>query len=219
MPSFEENLPAHERIYRLIRDKILFGDLAPGQAVTIQGLADETGTSMTPVREAIRRLTAEGALEFQGNRRVSVPVLGRQGFGELAVARLAIESELAEMAAKNMDSKAIDALEVTDDLVNMAIKSGDVRKYMHANHAFHFFLYERANSHVLLPLVKTLWLRYGPLSKIICGRVGTINLIDQHEEAIAALRNGDAAAAGQAIRRDIEQGFQIVYDGLDTIEI
>ena len=80
MPGAGENqLPTHELIYRQLRDQVLFGDLAPGQAVTIQGLTDSLGAGMTPVREAIRRLIAEGALEFQGNRRVCVPLLvGRQ---------------------------------------------------------------------------------------------------------------------------------------------
>ena len=80
-------LPAHELIYRRLRALVLFGDLAPGQAVTIQGLSDRLEAGMTPVREAIRRLIAEGALEFQGNRRVSVPVLTVGHIDELIMAR------------------------------------------------------------------------------------------------------------------------------------
>lgn len=68
--------PAHQQVYGRLRAKVLFGDLAPGQPVTIKGLVDDLGAGMTPVREALRRLTAEGALEFQGNRRICVPVLG-----------------------------------------------------------------------------------------------------------------------------------------------
>ena len=67
--------PAHQAVYARMRDAILFGDLAPGQPITIQGLTTMLNAGMTPVREAIRKLTAEGALEMQGNRRASVPVL------------------------------------------------------------------------------------------------------------------------------------------------
>ena len=55
-------LPAHELIYRQLRDLVLFGDLAPGQAVTIQGLSDPLGTGMTPVREAMK--LANGHLDY-----------------------------------------------------------------------------------------------------------------------------------------------------------
>ena len=65
-------VPAHQHVYERVRKLILFGDLAPGQAVTIQGLAETLDAGMTPVREALRRLIAEGALVHQGNRRVSV---------------------------------------------------------------------------------------------------------------------------------------------------
>ena len=79
----ESKLPAHEIVYRKLRDLVLFGEIAPGQAVTIQGLTDQLDAGMTPVREAIRRLISEGALDFQGNRRVCVPNLSVQNVNEL----------------------------------------------------------------------------------------------------------------------------------------
>ncbi|MDJ0823614.1 MAG: GntR family transcriptional regulator, partial [Paracoccaceae bacterium] len=91
--------PAHETVYRRLRDMVLFGDLAPGQAVTIQGLVEGLGAGMTPVREALRRLTAEGALEALGNRRIAVPVLDTHAVAELTQARIALEPLLARRAA------------------------------------------------------------------------------------------------------------------------
>ena len=98
-------LPEHEKAYRSLRDRILFGELAPGQAVTIQGLVAEMGMGMTPVREAIRRLTSQGALVFKGNRRVSVPAIGQQEWDEIAFVRLSVEPRLALLAIDNIDKK------------------------------------------------------------------------------------------------------------------
>ncbi len=210
MLSSPEKLPAHEVVYRHIRDQILYGDLPPGHAVTIQGLVGELGVSMTPVREAIRRLTAEGALDLHDNRRVSVPGVDPARFSELAYARLVIEPKLTEIAAKNMLPQDIDSLARIDGGLNQAIELGDVKNYMRLNHGFHFSLYAHAKSDILLPIAETLWLRYGPLYRIISGKYGTSNLIDQHEEAISALRQRDPISAANAIRRDIEQGFEIV---------
>ena len=55
-------IPTHEVTYARLRDMILFGLLEPGAPVTIQGLINDLGAGMTPVREALRRLAAEGAL-------------------------------------------------------------------------------------------------------------------------------------------------------------
>ena len=82
-------LPAHELVYRALRKRVLFGELQPGEPVTIQGLTETLGVGMTPVREALRRLTAEGALTFLGNRRIAVPVLDLQAVDELLTARRA----------------------------------------------------------------------------------------------------------------------------------
>ena len=99
MTASDPKLPEHEAIYKKIRNMILFGTVLPGQPVTILGLKEAVGAGVTPVREAIRRLTAEGALEALGNRRICVPELSAKRIDEIYFARFAIEPKMAELAA------------------------------------------------------------------------------------------------------------------------
>ncbi|MCP5036766.1 MAG: GntR family transcriptional regulator [Rhodobacteraceae bacterium] len=206
-------LPQHEKAYRGLRDMILFGELAPGQAVTIQGLVAELGMGMTPVREAIRRLTSHGALVFQGNRRVSVPVLGPQEWDEIAFVRLAVEPKLALLAVDNINEKVIANLKKIDDDLNGAIAKGDVRGYLESNTLFHQVLYACSRAEVLISIADMLWLRGGPSLRVVLGRYGTANLPDKHAEALAAMRARDGEALAAAITADILQGVDQVRLG------
>lgn len=214
MDITQSKLPDHERAYRGLREMVLYGELAPGQPVTIQGLVDLLGLGMTPVREAIRRLTSQGALEFKGNRRVEVPAMDAGQFGELSFARLAVEPELARRAVENMDEAHIAALAAEDRAVDDAIARGDVRGYLEHNHRFHTRLYELSGAKVLLSISEMLWLRSGPSLRVMLGRHGTANLPDKHREALAAMRARDAGAVEQAIRDDIQQGIAQVTRSL-----
>lgn len=200
-------LPEHQAIYLQIRNFILFGSLVPGQAVTIQGLAELIGAGMTPVREAIRRLTAEGALEAGGNRRVRVPTITRGKLDEISFARLAVEPRLTEMAAARMTDTCLTALEGHDAEVDRAIRSGDIERYLEYNYRFHFCLYDQADAQVLSKIATSLWLQIGPSLRIVCGRFGTANLPDKHSETLAALREGNAGNSAAAIADDIRQGL------------
>ncbi|MGI9391846.1 MAG: GntR family transcriptional regulator [Boseongicola sp.] len=200
-------LPEHQSIYREIRSMILFGALVPGQAVTIQGLAELIGAGMTPVREAIRRLTAEGALESGGNRRVKVPMMTREKLEEIGFARLTIEPRLTEIAAQHMSDECIADLVDLDANVDAAIESGSIEKYLEYNYRFHFRLYDQANASVLKKIAESLWLQVGPSLRIVCGRFGTANLPDKHDETLNALREGNADNASLAIADDIRQGL------------
>jgi DNA-binding GntR family transcriptional regulator len=213
-----QKMPDHEKAYRALRDMILHGELTPGQAVTIQGLVETLGLGMTPVREAIRRLTSRGALEFKGNRRVSVPAMDAATYDELAFVRLSVEPELARRAVENLDSEAIDALEALDARVDAAIEKGDVRDYLEANRLFHMRLYEASGAQVLLTISEMLWLRSGPSLRVMLGRAGTANLPDKHREALAAMRAGDADGVAEAIRGDILQGIKQVTASLDAAQ-
>jgi DNA-binding GntR family transcriptional regulator len=207
-------LPTHEVVYRRIREMVLFGELAPGQPVTIQGLAGDLGAGMTPVREAIRRLTAEGALEFQGNRRVCVPVLTLSQLDELAFARQSIEPRLAYLAARQATPEDIAHLEAVDEALNRAIERGDVRGYLQHNHRFHEDLYALAQARILASLAGMLLLRVGPSLRVVCGRFGTYGLPDRHRDALDAMRAGDADAVARAIAEDLQQGIEQVRQSL-----
>lgn len=187
---------------------ILFGELAPGQAVTIQGLVSDLEAGMTPVREAIRRLSAEGALQFMGNRRVCVPELTLAQLEELSFARQTIEPHLAYLAAERMTAPVIALLESIDDSLNVAVRRGDVKAYLEHNHRFHVTLYEQANAAILLSIAQMLLLRGGPSLRVVCGRLGTYGLPDKHQQALAALRSGTPQDVADAIRDDVGQGIE-----------
>lgn len=214
MDADSRKIPSHEVTYARLRDMILFGHLAPGAPVTIQGLIADLGAGMTPVREAIRRLMAEGALLPQGNRRVAVPQLSAELLEQVAFARLAIEPKLAELAAPRLTAERIDRLEAIDAEVTRAVEAGQLPDYLATNHAFHFALYEAANAPVLLDLARSLWLRAGPSLRAVIDRYGREVAPDLHREALAAMRAGDAKALASAIERDIQQGIDHVRQAL-----
>ncbi len=193
---------------------ILCGDLAPGQSVTIQGLIDHLGAGMTPVREAIRRLTAEGALQFLGNRRISVPTLTVAQVDELIFARLALEPQLAGWAVPHVGQDDLATLTEIDSALNAAIDRGDIAAYMLSNYRFHMTLYAAAGTEIVLPVVRGLWLRSAPSLRVMVGRQGTRTLPDMHRAALDALARSDAPALSDAIRADILQGMDSVRESL-----
>jgi DNA-binding GntR family transcriptional regulator len=212
-------IPTHEVTYARLRDMILFGLLEPGAPVTIQGLINDLGAGMTPVREALRRLAAEGALLPQGNRRVTVPRVNLALLDQIAFARLTIEPHLAELAAAHLTPTLIARLETLDAQVDAAIRAGDITAYLQSNHAFHFALYEASNAPVLVDMARSLWLRFGPSLRIVVARGGALALPDQHGLALSAMRAGDGAGLARALRDDILQGVDQVRTALARGEV
>ncbi len=210
-----ERVPAHQTAYARLRDMVLFGELAPGAAVTIEGLVSTLDLGMTPVREAIRRLIAERALVMQGNRRVSVPRLDARALADLAYARSAIEMELARQAIQAGDAGLVEALRIVDLRLDAAIAASDIPAYLRENHGFHFTLYARAGSEVLEGVAAALWLRFGPSLRAVClgqGRDGA----DHHKRMIAALGAADEGALVAALNDDIAQGVANIRSGLEA---
>ena len=207
-------VPVHQQVYAHLKEAVLFGELAPGQAVTIQGLIERTGAGMTPIREAIRRLTSEGALEFRGNRRVVVPMLTVDAIDDLIFLRESVESRLAEQAAEKITPEEITALERIDARLDEAITRGDVNAYLRQNYAFHAKLYATAQAPILMDVADSVWLRFGPSMRVVCGRMGTQNLPDNHKTALQALHAKDAQATAEAMREDVVQGMEQIRAAL-----
>ena len=199
------DIPTHERAYRALRTRILHGELAPGQAVTLRGMAEALGVSITPVREAVRRLIAERALEMTATGRVLAPALDRSALDALCTARALLEPELAVRAIPHADAKLLSRLRNLDDALEAALATGQPEHYVRTNTAFHATLYAAARAPALLALVESVWLQLNPAMRVLTGRAGTAALADHHAEAMDALASRNETALRAAISADVAQ--------------
>ncbi|MFC5737695.1 GntR family transcriptional regulator [Sinirhodobacter huangdaonensis] len=199
---------AHDRIYRTLRLQIMHGELAPGQALTLRGLAKQFGVSMTPVREALRRLIAEGALMLSSSGRVTTPELSNERIEELAALRALIEPELASRALPRAHLALIDRLGAINTANAEAVAKHDAVAYIRTNLEFHRTLYLRAQAPAMLAVIETVWLQLGPTMRALYGRIQRNEPPRHHRLILAALRAGDEPGLRLAVRTDVTQGLR-----------
>ena len=201
-----------ERVYCVLRDRLMRGGFEPGQKLKIADLARALGTSAMPVREALNRLAAERAIEAMPNRSVRVPSLSKQSLRDLMDARFAIEGLAVARAAANMDESTLATLrqQITAQSATDAEHISEASAEQ--NRAFHFTVYRRSGSVVLLPIIESLWLQFGPYLRVASerfdGREGRGT--NFHVEMVDALARGDGRAARKALEADIGRAFELV---------
>lgn len=203
-----EQTKLRESVYSALHAAFTRGVFAPGDVLSLRTLADQLGTSMTPVREAVRRLVAEGALIDTPSRKLQVPPFDKERLTDLMRARIALEPLLTELAVERIDRKAVEELAA---ILEEAAENAD-QPDLEQNHRFHFTLYKQSCSPVILPLVEGLWLQYGPYLKLMIANAGPAigRGNDIHAEILEAVRarNGPAAAAG--VSKDIRRSFALI---------
>ncbi|MBW7056307.1 MULTISPECIES: GntR family transcriptional regulator [Paracoccus] len=199
---------AHERLYRGLRSRIMLGELPPGKPLTLRGIAQEYHLSMTPAREAVRRLVAEGALTLSGSGRVATPELSDERIEELAALRALIEPELAARALPRAHFALIDRLATMNGRIADAVERNDAVGYIRCNLEFHRMLYLRAQAPAMLAVLETIWLQLGPTMRALYGRVKRNEPPRHHRMILAALRAGDEPALRLAVRADVTHGLR-----------
>jgi DNA-binding GntR family transcriptional regulator len=201
---------AHDRIYRGLRARIMHGEIAPGRALTLRGIAAEFDVSMTPAREALRRLAAEGALTLSSSGRVATPELGRERIEELAVLRSLLEVELASRALPRAHLALIDRLQTINARIAEDLARHDTVAYIRRNLEFHRALYLRAQAPAMLAMAETVWLQLGPTMGALYGRLRRKEPPRFHRLIIAALKAGDEPGLRLAVRSDVTQGLRML---------
>ena len=201
-----------DRVYSVLRDRLMRGGFEPGQKLKIAELASALGTSAMPVREALNRLTAERAIDSMPNRSVRVPSLSKESLRDLMEARCAIEGLAVARAAANTDAATLENLRrfiaAQSETDAEHVSEGSAEQ----NRAFHFAIYRRSGSAVLLPIIESLWLQFGPYLRVASdrfdGREGRGT--NFHVEIVEALARGDGSAARKALEADIGRAFELV---------
>ncbi|MEH2478572.1 DNA-binding GntR family transcriptional regulator [Nitrobacteraceae bacterium AZCC 2146] len=198
-----------ERAYAQLADLLISGRLAPGEKLSLRAAADVLGVSIMPVREAVSRLVADKALEVAANRAVRVPVMSSVQFRDLTKVRIAIEGHAAAEAAllrKDSNLASIAAAEVAMR-AESETATPDLARAVELNKTFHFAVYEAAQSPILVEIIRTLWLKAGPVINLDLrgnpDRLAKGEAIRFHADVRKAIAAGDAVSAKAGIAADI----------------
>ncbi len=206
----ETSSRAHEQVYRALRQQIMHGELGPGHALTLRGIGQDFDVSMTPAREAVRRLVAEGALSLSSSGRVATPELRAERIEELASVRALLEPELAGRALPRAHIALIERLQAINGAIAEVIAKGDAVGYIRTNLEFHRTLYLRAQAPAMLAMAETVWLQLGPTMRKLYGRLQRTEPPQRHRAILAALRAGDEPGLRLAVRTDVTQGLRML---------
>ena len=206
----EPKLSAHDRVYRGLRNRIMLGQMLPGESLTLRGIGREFDVSMTPARESVQRLVAEGALSMSASGRVSTPELSNDRIEELAALRALIEVELASRALPRAHLALIDRLQTINGTIADAVSNRDAVGYIRTNLDFHRTLYLRAQAPAMLAMAETVWLQLGPTMRSLYGRLRRTEAPQFHRLIISALKAGDEPGLRLAVRSDVTQGLRLL---------
>jgi DNA-binding GntR family transcriptional regulator len=216
-PDFQvsklERETLHDRAYLELKKAIMSGAIRPGATITIRAMATALGTSPMPVREALRRLVAERALEMLPTRSVTLPLMTAERFDEISRLRIALEGLAAEAGAQHLTRDALRRLQQAHAEMN---RMKNVGEYLAKNQEFHFTLYQAAGMPVALQMIESLWLQAGPLLNLAIGEYGFEGAQDHHRELLDQLAKHNAKGARSAIEADITDAARIIRAYLDS---
>lgn len=200
-----------DQIYHRLREALSSGRYKPGQSFTIRSLAEVYGTSPMPVRDALKRLAAEKALDVLPNRSVVVPLMSRARFQEILRVRLSLEPAVAATATELIGLEDIHRMAEDDRRMRQALADGDPKQYLALNQHFHFRLYRAAHSVVMMPIIENMWMQVGPyLHELFAASRGMQSSTEHHAELLQALRRKDSAAVAQAVHKDLADAADVV---------
>ena len=193
-----------DSIYAALRQWITVGRFLPGERLKIRTVASAMGVGQMPVRAALLRLAAEGALVNVPHAGVTVPLLSVPEFDDLLQMRMLLEGEATERGTLRLEPRQIAAMRSQCKRMDKALAAGDATNYLDINEDFHVLLYKAAGSPLLFSLIDTLWLKAGPISNRLFDTPDAVAVLnDAHRELMRALERRDSAAARRAIEKDI----------------
>jgi DNA-binding GntR family transcriptional regulator len=207
------------QIYLRLRQELMSARLHPGDRLKIRDLAQQLGTSETPVREALFQLVKDGALEMKPGYYIRVRRISLTEYLELRDIRLVLEPYAAAKALPNIDEASLKTLEDIHDKLVEAERTKDYPAALQYNYDFHFAVHRKSGMPHLIEMIERLWIQAGPLLSLLYPHGHpTYEGRHQHLNVIAALRARDEAALRRAFEQDLIEGGRKFIEHLAEIE-
>jgi DNA-binding GntR family transcriptional regulator len=196
-------------VHAHLRNLLVSGRVAPGERLSLRAVGQALGVSVMPVREAVHRLVADGALEVAPNRVVQVPLMTAPMLQQISDVRIEVEGFAAQRAAERRTTMQLAGIEAAESAFRAeALRPGaEPGRAVALNQALHFAIYSAAGLPVLEELIDRMWLKIGPVLNLDLRanpeRLANGGAVGFHAKAVRAIREGDGATARAAIAEDI----------------
>lgn len=201
------------QVYRLLRRAMMAGQIAPGSGLTGRSLADSLAISPSPVRDALKRLEADGVIESRNKSAYFVSELSREQYLDIINLRIQIEGYAAGEAARHAKADDVARIEAIHDSYT---QTESFAESVRINYFFHFEIYKLARSPILIEVTENLWMRIGPIMHLHMHDYGVGEVSDSHQRLVEAIRRGDARGATRALERDLTVASKIIAPNLPS---
>jgi DNA-binding GntR family transcriptional regulator len=201
-----------EGLRRDLADAIVSGEFAPGTALDEMRLATRFGVSRTPVREALRQLSASGLVEIRPHRGAIVAKPDEQQLHQMFEAMAELEAACAGLAARHMTALERRQLEVLHGDLRELVQTGDPDRYNTVNESFHSAIYAGSHNSYLIEITQQTRNRLQPFRRAQFRTMGRLaQSFEEHDRVVQAILRGDRDAAREAMRGHIstvEEAFE-----------
>lgn len=181
-----------ERSYKILRQRIFDGTYGPGYRLTIDALAKELGMSHVPIREAIRRLEAEGLIIYKRNVGPQVSPINREAWADAMETLALLEGYATAGAAARIKSEDTTRLRELNASMEDAVHDLDLVAFSRFNRKFHYQIYSRCPNEYLVQRLDETWARLDAIRTTVLTYVPqrARQAIEEHQEIIEALEQG-----------------------------
>lgn len=193
-----------------LKSALILGMLKPGARLVTKEIAQQLGTSITPVREALLRLVASGALDVTPAQAFLVPAISECHYQEISVIRKSLEGMAVQKATQKINKAGLMRLNQLKDSF-LSGRKVSVEAALKANRDFYFQLFNYAEMPILMELIEQLWVRIGPSFNYLYPRFDEVSsMTHNYDSLIEALTEKDEAGSVAAIHNGITDDFNII---------
>lgn len=198
-------------IFNILKEKMLSGELKPGERLIIRKLSFSLAVSETPIREALKMLEAEGLLSLTPHVGFIVTELKLKELEDILVIRFNLEFLATEIAVGNISNEDIKRLADKTKEMNICIKKNDIHNYGHLNREFHQIIYKASNNQSLFKLIIDLWDKSERLRSVFLLEPDMIEQsYNEHIQLIDILKKKDKNLAVTIMKKQKKRAFSVL---------
>ena len=202
-----------EQVKELLLERIMRGEVQPGERLVETRIAQELGTSQAPVREALRDLELLRLVESEPFRGARVRAVSLEEMAEIYPVRAALEEVAAREAARRLDAAADASLAAEVEGMRAAAVEGDLHRQVEHDVRFHRLIVEASGNRTLLEVWTSLGIEARTIMTLLKTGLDPAELAEMHQPILDALRSGDPDLAGRTVRSHVESFRDLLLEG------